>query len=563
MKTIAILLLAALSITATIRNPASLSVAHVQAAIDLCSAGDTVQLPSGSVTWGDSVVIKQEITFRGAGYGKNDSLGQMTDSTVIVYGNLTNYTGAVNVTTSSDTRAVVRISNIKFDYQPSSNDRTYAIRITSEQKNLWIDSCVFTSTTNNRNLASVIKATNYIEGLISKIYIDSLAGEQMQITGEGTSGAAKWLQSDRLGTRNALIIEDSYGMRGSKGHFVVTSNGIKNVVRHCVIRNSDLDVHGYCEQPRSGYTFEYYSNYIWINGYHYAANIRGGTGVFYSNHIDTSTCFGFYLQYLRAYKFGGCAYGGCVDVGSYPAQDQPGRGRNQRIRPIYQWSNTQDGKTVVLSLVESGETEGCGAQDSRDYIQKGRDFYDTTQMPGYVAYAYPHPLMSGTALCWVDSVGAAYDTGYTAGADTVVIKGSNFGASQGEGIVWIGDSTAASYVSWGATEIKVLTKSHDTGLVSVTVRPNNGDAYELDQTYRILQSAGPSWTHEKAYFNVLLEGDTAAVCSSKGLKMSYWYQLKSDLSLVDSSIDLAAGSKDTLRYTGARDSLRVIGRTKR
>ena len=100
----------------------------------------------------------------------------------------------------------------------------------------------------------------------------------------------------------------------------------------------------------------------------------------------------------------------------YAALDQPGRGSGDRVEDdsilplgwpagwlytidtvvgvsawpkqslegIYCWSNTLNG-------VHSEETSAYPG------LQAGRDFYNDTPMPGYVAFAYPHPLVGSSS----------------------------------------------------------------------------------------------------------------------------------------------------------------------
>jgi len=81
------------------------------------------------------------------------------------------------------------------------------------------------------------------------------------------------------------------------------------------------------------------------------------------------------------------------------ALDQPGRGKGDLISstsapvwprqesdPVYSWNNKQlPGNTDV------------NVQSSYPSILQGRDFFINTAKPGYKAYVYPHPLVSGAA----------------------------------------------------------------------------------------------------------------------------------------------------------------------
>ena len=54
--------------------------------------------------------------------------------------------------------------------------------------------------------------------------------------------------------------------------------------------------------------------------------------------------------------------------------------------------------------------------------------------------------------------------------DTITVTGTNFGSTQGTGVLTFGSVNATSYISWNATQIKVIVPSGVTaGAVNVTV----------------------------------------------------------------------------------------------
>jgi hypothetical protein len=89
------------------------------------------------------------------------------------------------------------------------------------------------------------------------------------------------------------------------------------------------------------------------------------------------------------------------------ALDQPGRGQsadlitgdspnqinskkgivawpNQALEPIYSWNNKRNGNNIDLAI----------SSDSL-MLLANRDYYNQTPKPGYKAYTYPHPLVTG------------------------------------------------------------------------------------------------------------------------------------------------------------------------
>lgn len=91
----------------------------------------------------------------------------------------------------------------------------------------------------------------------------------------------------------------------------------------------------------------------------------------------------------------------------YPGLDQIGRGgptvlygtfSTQAQMPLYQWGNTFNGSTVGAFKFVVQFTSGAYASvvpGAANFIKEGRDFYNDTMKPGYAAYTYPHPLISG------------------------------------------------------------------------------------------------------------------------------------------------------------------------
>ena len=90
-------------------------------------------------------------------------------------------------------------------------------------------------------------------------------------------------------------------------------------------------------------------------------------------------------------------------IDGYPARDQPGYGKDSGLitaptyrsgdtwytqisMPLYEWNNTYNGTAVHWEVIE----------DSYNLVilQQGRDFFNSTTMPGYAPYTYPHPLIA-------------------------------------------------------------------------------------------------------------------------------------------------------------------------
>lgn len=57
---------------------------------------------------------------------------------------------------------------------------------------------------------------------------------------------------------------------------------------------------------------------------------------------------------------------------------------NQILEPIYQWDNTLNGHNASVTSTVA-------------HIQENREFYNSAERPGYVPFAYPHPLVQENA----------------------------------------------------------------------------------------------------------------------------------------------------------------------
>lgn len=145
---------------------------------------------------------------------------------------------------------------------------------------------------------------------------------------------------------------------------------------------------------------------------------RGGSGVVYNNIFHENWGQRIQLVCARAcYYYSWCgliAYGnsldnvdGGTDAEGWPGRDQIGRGidnidwatfptgtpSTQASQPFYQWNNTVNESAINAQINDSYYP--CTRQTYM--IVEGRDYYDQTQMPGYSALTYPHPLQGAAS----------------------------------------------------------------------------------------------------------------------------------------------------------------------
>jgi hypothetical protein len=189
------------------------------------------------------------------------------------------------------------------------------------------------------------------------------AGYGVVIYGDGTWPALE------LGSANAVFIEDNYFV--ANRHHIASNNGSRYVFRNNTavttndVRHSAIvDAHGKGSSPHGSRSWEIYNNTFSTNltpglNARSMIGIRGGDGVVYSNTLTNSPSTVNGMVELSALEA----------PSPYPAADQ--------MRSGYFWNNTP-------SSIMNG---------SPAMFMLGRDYFLTSK-PGYVAYAYPHPLRS-------------------------------------------------------------------------------------------------------------------------------------------------------------------------
>jgi hypothetical protein len=203
-----------------------------------------------------------------------------------------------------------------------------------------------------------------------------------------------------------FFVEDNtftFTPTGSPAFFQGTSAiqsyfGARTVVRHNSIHNMQVDQHGTCGLVYARW-WEIYENTFFTDVANASQSnymaLRGGSGVAFNNHHQgTNEATGFITLTED-----------CTS-GTYPIQDQIGRGLNQNYSPVYIWGNDAD------MTVNSGN-----ATD----VQLSRDYFTSAAQPAslvrcevatdsgvaeggtgtcagtynYAPYTYPHPVVSG------------------------------------------------------------------------------------------------------------------------------------------------------------------------
>ena len=420
-------------------NAASCSATDVQTAINTATAGQTVNIPAGNCNWGSVVVnLAKAITLNGAGQ----------NTTIITLGTTS---GLFNIT--KQTNGVTRIQNLQF---VESGNKAVPKAVVVNGPWPTGQPVIFYNVTLTLNNSDFV--TLHSPGGLIFSHLTFNAGEWsdtlVQSKDFSTTGILSWTTADSMGTHDTTgfmntYIEDSVFNGGT---WTDCDDACRIVVRHNTGNNSSgFNSHGLDTSNLGLRHYEIYNNsflyphatscsgtqtsidninqYIWL---------RGGTGVIYNNNTDSlkSTCWGDKPEVrmsirdaedVRKSVLGSTL--ACSQV-TYPAPHQLGQNNNGSIQtlgvgdftdPIHFWGNTSNngvdssGTWNIEAVASWGWGNPCGF-NWNTYFQWGRDAVNTTlgsptlsssggsvdaqggsAKPGYTAYAYPHPLVSGSS----------------------------------------------------------------------------------------------------------------------------------------------------------------------
>jgi len=209
-----------------------------------------------------------------------------------------------------------------------------------------------------------------------------------------------WQQPDALGTTNAVYIENCQFW--ADGYVCDANANARVVVRFCTINGvMKVDGHGkWSNTPaRSCRVVESYCNHwtsIGQSGSWDSIELRGGTGILFSNTVDDGTFGGRGIIQLAEYGSissggGGAWFGVCQTPTYYPVDDQVGVGQDPKSAgsaPVYLWGNTKNGVAQILSWKdiaaagiqqytnETGNT--ASTYTMQDIIKADRDYFNQT-----------------------------------------------------------------------------------------------------------------------------------------------------------------------------------------
>ena len=382
----------------------------IQNAIDGAGSGATIDVGSGSCSI--NITIDEPLTLRGGESGTTT----LTNSLITIRG------------------PSIRVTGFAFTSAPEPTIRV----------NFYYDGGHF-----EEPLSNIVIDNNTFVGVCSK----------QLIWVYDTSNP--WDEASRIGTNSNVFVENNTftGVSGcedaGRAASVLGDYGASVVFRHNTSTNSKFDMHGvwsvswgdyYCDwdyyQTHGSRNFEVYNNDFSGSFHDEMVTIRGGTGAIYSNTFSNTSGDAITLREYCTRNTGANCCGSYACPEDYPYRDQPGRGINNTLVPIYLWDNTHDGDPItgfdksgnpttvthIMTLSDSGAVASCGEDIStfedgvykggfseganRDYndisalIQEDRDYY-MDEKPAYTAYTCPHPLTGLSGTCDSDVAGVA------------------------------------------------------------------------------------------------------------------------------------------------------------
>jgi len=302
--------------------------ADVVAAIADAVAGDIVNVPSGTFTWGaggTAVSLNKPITLSGAGKGLTMINLSPTGAA---------YSGGVIRINAAGT-----VRNMTINGANSGHVAAFSCGTTNGWR---ITGIGFNGGTDEAYFAYV---GTY--GLIDNCTISGGNAQSELIFGRGPSNS--WQTASSMGTANAVYIEDC--TFGGSGYVCDANSNARFVVRFCTITGTmKVDGHGKASNTpaRSVRHMEVYGN-RWTNtNLNWAAmELRGGTGMIFNNLCDGSG-----LQTWVILKEYGCEslwpnFGSIYQTPvNYPIDDQIGVGMDPKSsgsEPMYLWNNRAGG----------------------------------------------------------------------------------------------------------------------------------------------------------------------------------------------------------------------------
>lgn len=311
-----------------------------------------------------------------------------------------------------------------------------------------LDNCLFTMPVvvrgmTSRGIYGLVDHCAFVPTVHGSIHAIDIIGSDMN----GDGGITPWKRPLTLGTNKAVYIEDckfDYTQNDAGDDCIDCYAGARWVIRYCTFINISTGSHGLDSGgTQSSHSWEVYNNTFTNNGpvslRH--STVRGGTGVYFNNtwggsKVWTNITMVYYRANNTAPSWAPCdgtkyrvdavdstqsgywklsttgtfafdnatnsavgTYGGSNTTyfdgsgpSGYPGREQPGFTTGQALAPVYIWNNS-GGSTPNQADTWDGANLDSGILTT--FMQKNREWYEGTAMPGYTPLVHPHPLING------------------------------------------------------------------------------------------------------------------------------------------------------------------------
>ena len=301
-------------------HAAGASAEDVQAAINTAVTGDTVVVQAATVMWESTVnVVGKDITLQGAGIGESEIT---SDVLAIDLSKTRSRVTGFTFVPAADRESIVawgqgwRIDHCRFE------------------AGLFGDGVLVRGNNDGRS------AGEPPHGLIDNC---EFLNRRILVYGDATLLAhTQWNQPTRLGTDEAVYVEDCTFDFTVFGNAMDANYGGKYVFRYNILTNVYIEAHSVQGTHRAARKWEIYGNTFlasisssrtWVPMF-----LRGGTGVIFGNSVsgtwgDPIITF----DVVRGFKssgLGGLADGGSLWDGNEPVDDGAGIHTGQSVSPV-------------------------------------------------------------------------------------------------------------------------------------------------------------------------------------------------------------------------------------
>jgi hypothetical protein len=394
------LVLASQTLHAATITATSCGQAQVQAAINAAANGDTVVIPNGTCTWTASV------TFGGKGI---KLIGQTKGQVIITHSAGT----AVLLNVDSHPSYNVEVANLTFVDGAASGSAEY-LGVSGSGRPALVHDNYFRNVSFKTDCIRWSATGGVIwNNVFESLDVDGSKGGCLLV--KNPNLVSGWTTASTMGTADVggttnVYIEDNVFKKILYQSIDIDDN-MRAVIRYNTFDNSGIVYHGADTSSVGVRHVEVYNNtFIFTtsgSGYNFPLNLnwwlymRGGTGVWTDNVMPdiSSTMWGnkpelnLIVQNLRRND------GPYPCWTTYPVPHQIGQsfnGTTTYVDPLYIWNNTGSGSQAP-GFTDYSPNQCAGSNSTSTWVQVGRDVIVGSPKPGYVKYAYPHPLRTGVA----------------------------------------------------------------------------------------------------------------------------------------------------------------------